>query len=127
MYQISLINAVRSWERGLETKNKQHHHDRESRLQPVYKNFSTGVQPVAESETTMYHTSLINAVQVWQRRLEIEEQHRKQRLARAQTVHETIFRRLPRFKLGHAEKLDPKVETISCCQVQVDLQDVLRP
>jgi len=119
MYQQSLINTVRSWERNLEITNQQHRTLKRF-LQPVRKYYSSGEKPVAEREVTMYYTSLINAVQVWERRLEIEEERRNQRILKAKTDHTTIFRRLPRLVLRRGKKLIEKSEAMSCCHSRVD-------
>jgi len=125
MYHTSLINAVQVWQRRLEIENQQQNHVKERLGQPAHKKISTGVKPVAESEGTMYHTSLINAVQVWQRRLEIEEEQRKQRMSKANNVHETFMKRLPRLKIQRIKKLNHQTEIISSCNAQVDCQDAL--
>lgn len=73
----------------------------------------------------MLHTSLINAVQIWERRLQAEEEQRNRRIRIAETSHETILRRLPRVKLGKAKELQEVSEFHACCQTRSDYQDAL--
>lgn len=126
MFQIPLINTVRLLEKRIEVEEQQKNQTHTWVDQPKQKFFSTGMKPVAESENTMFHTSLVTTVQIWERRWQAEEEQRKQRVRIAETGHETILRRLPRLKLGLAKESIETAEFHSCCQAASDYQDVHR-
>ena len=125
MFQIPLINTVRSLEKRIEVEQQQKRQIHTWADQPKQKFFSTGVKPVAESENTMFHTSLITTVQIWERRWQFEEEQRKQRVRIADTSHETFLKRLPRLKFGLAKESNETAEFHSCCQATSDYQDAL--
>ena len=125
MYQMSLINMVRSLEKRIEVEQHQKSQTHTWDDHPKQKVFSTGVKPVAESENTMFHTSLITSVQIWERRWQAEEEQRKQRVRIAETSQETFLKRLPRLKFGLAKESNQTAEFQSCCQATSDYQDAL--
>lgn len=125
MFQIPLINTVRLLEKRIEDEQQQKYQTHTWVDQPRQKIFSTGLKPVAESENTMFHTSLSTTVQIWERRWQAEEDQRKQRVRIAETSHETFLRRLPRLKLGNAKGSNETAEFHSCCQAASDYYDAL--
>ena len=125
MFQIPLINSVRILEKRIEVEKQQSNHSQKWSQQPEQKFYLTGAKPAPNGEPKMVHTSLINAVQLWQRRWQAEEEQRNHRVRVAETGHETIFRRLPRLKLGSAKEYQETAEFCSCCQAQMGYQDCL--
>ena len=123
MFQIPLINTVRAWEKRIEVEELQKKNTNTWLHHPERNTISAGVKPVSESELQMHPTSLISALQLWERRWQAEEDQRNQRVRMAETGHETIFRRLPRLKLGRAKRLNETTELCACCQSQVDYED----
>lgn len=115
MYQIPMINTVRSWEKRIESAKVNEQQTQLWAQQPNPRNISTGLKPVIESEHSMFNTSLINAVQLWERRWQAEENQRNQRIRVADTAQQTILRRLPRLKLGHKVELKETADFNSCC------------
>jgi len=123
MYQIPLINTVRAWEKRSQVEGMQKNFTNPWFYQPERNTPSAGVKPVSERELQVHPTSLISALQLWKRRWQAEEDQRNQRVRMAETGHETIFRRLPRIKLGNAKQLNETAELCACCQSQADYED----
>jgi hypothetical protein len=123
MYQIPLINTVRAWEKRIQFEGQQKNYTNPWFHQPERNTPSAEVKPVAESEPLMHPTSLVSALQLWERRWQAEADQRNQRALVAETGHETIFRRLPRIKLGSAKQLNETAELCACCQSQADYED----
>lgn len=125
MYQISLINTIRSWERQLDIEGKQRGHVK-GKLLGASSTKSSIKKPAATlSESVIVHTNLINALQIWERRWQAEEDQRKQRVRVAETGQEIFFKRLPRLKFGRAKALKETTEYCSCCQAEMDYEDAL--
>ncbi len=125
MFEIQLINSVRTWEKRIEVEGHQRDTIPHRLSQPADNHSSTRENPARAQDQKIFHTSLINAVQIWERRWQAEEDQRNQRVRVAESGHETIFRRLPRLKLGRDKELKETTEFRSCCQAQMDYEDCL--
>jgi hypothetical protein len=126
MFQISLINSVRNLEKRIEVEKQQIHHRRKWSHQSTKQVNPTRKKPAAERELTIIHTSLVNALQIWEKRWQAEEDQRNQRVRAAETSQETFLRRLPRLKIGHAKDPNETAKFHSCCQATSDYQNALR-
>jgi len=125
MFTIQLINTVRTWEKRIEVEGQQRESKLKGRYQPEGNHVSTREKPVREHDQKIFHTSMVNVVQLWEKRWQAEEDQRQQRVRKADTIHETILRRLPRLLMDHAKGTPEVNEFCSCCQSQMDTHDLL--
>ena len=125
MFEIQLINAVQMWNKRIETHPQLKNHTppwfRRAERNPI----SSSEKPHQESAVNRYPASPVTALQVWEKRWQVDEDRRKQRQRVASTGYETILKRLPRIKLERPQESDPSEQFCSCCSAQIDFEDAL--